>query len=384
MVRRAISDYLIELIQFFPVVGILGPRQVGKTTLAKMLVNELNQEVIYLDLELQEDLNKLVEPELYLKQHLDTCVILDEIQRMPELYPVLRGMIDKNRVPGRFILLGSASPELIRDSSETLAGRIAYQELTPFHLLEIGDVTRWREHWFRGGFPEAWLAPSQKLSRAWYRYFVQTYLERDLPQLGFPATATLTRKLWQMLAHFHGQLWNAQSFSSALEISPTTVKRYVDFLTDAFLVRQLQPFHANVKKRLVKSPKIYLRDSGILHFLTRIPDLESLHGHTIIGHSWEGYVVEQIAQVISEDDELYFYRTHSQTEMDLVVVRANQPIIGIEIKYSLSPKPSRGFQTAIEDLGTKENYIVIPEGESYNIRNGVRVISLAECLTTVF
>ncbi|RMD93139.1 MAG: ATP-binding protein [Calditrichaeota bacterium] len=380
-IQRKISSSILELMEQFPVVGIVGPRQVGKTTLVKHLVKQINKPCIYLDLELPEDLSKLSDPILYLEQHREKCLILDEIQHLPGLFPVLRGLIDRYNVPGRFIILGSASPELLRQSSETLAGRIAYQELAPFNFTEIADFSDMQTHWFRGGFPPALLARSATYVRTWMRNFIQTYLERDLPMLGLPANPVLMRRFWTMLAHFHGGIWNASNFARALGITSPTVNRYLEFLEAAFLIHRLPPFTPNLKKRLVKSPRIYLRDSGILHFLTGMVDFETLQGHVLIGNSWEGYVIEQIKQIVPQEIDLYYYRTQNGTESDLVLVRGHTPLACIEIKYTTAPKLSKGLQIAIQDLGTPRNFIILPRGESYPLSKNVNACGLARFLT---
>jgi len=380
-IERVITTELVELIDRFPVVGIIGPRQVGKTTLARHLMDRINKECLYLDLELPEDQGKLYDPQLYLEQHIDKCVILDEIQQMPALFPLLRGLIDKHRVPGRYVILGSASPDLLRQSSETLAGRIVYKELTPFNLIEIPGDFDLSHHWFRGGFPEAFLSPDQRFYRTWMRNFIQTYLERDLPLLGLSVTPILMRRLWTMLAHFHGGVWNASNFARSLGITIPTVNRYLEFLEGAFIINRLQPFYLNLKKRLVKSPKIYIRDTGMLHYLAGISDFEELQGNALIGSSWEGYVIEQIKQIFAGEFDLYYYRTHNGTESDLVLVRGSRPLVGIEIKYAAAPKYTRGFQISIEDLGTSKNFIITPKSDTYPVSNNVTVCSLHDFLT---
>lgn len=380
-VQRAITRDLHTLINQFPVVAIIGPRQVGKTTLARHLMQHLEKPAIYLDLELPEDHSKLRDPVLYLEQHRDECLILDEIQQLPDLFPVLRGLIDRHNIPGRFIILGSASPDLLRQSSETLAGRIAYKELPPFNLTEILDQAEMNLHWFRGGFPPAFLAPSADFHRNWMQNFIQTYLERDLPMLGLSANPTLMRRLLMMLAHFHGGIWNASNFSRALGITSPTVTRYLDFLEAAFIVHRLQPFTLNLKKRLVKSPKIYLRDSGVLHYLAGIVDFETLQGHILIGASWEGYVIEQIKQILAGEIDLYYYRTQNGTESDLVLVRGGTPVSCIEIKYTAAPQISKSLHIAIQDLGTEKNFIIIPHGEPYPVSKNVTVCGLIAFLS---
>ena len=380
-ITRRITAELPSLIAQFPVVAIIGPRQVGKTTLAKHLMKNIDKECIYLDLELPEDQSKLYEPQLYLEQHSEKCVILDEIQQIPQLFPVIRGLVDKNRVPGRYIVLGSASPALLRQSSETLAGRIVYKELTPFNFVEIAENYDMTQHWFRGGFPEAFLAMNEEFCRTWIRNFVQTYLERDLPGLGLTVNPIVMRKLWAMIAHFHGGIWNASSFSKALGITIPTVNRYLEFLEAAFIVNRLQPFHLNLKKRLVKSPKIYIRDTGLLHYLAGITGFENLQGNVLIGNSWEGYVIEQIKQLVPGEIDAYYYRTHNGTESDLVLVYGNRALTCIEIKYTASPKPSKGFQIAIEDLQTTANFLITPKSETYPVSRNTLVCNLYDFLT---
>lgn len=379
--HRTISASLIELIDQFPVVGVIGPRQVGKTTLAKHLIDHINKECIYLDLELPEDHSKLLEPQLYLEQHLDKCVILDEIQQIPHIFPVLRGLIDKHRMAGRYIILGSASPSLLKQSSETLAGRIVYKELTPFNLMEIADKHDINLHWFRGGFPDAFLSPDEGFYRNWMRTFIQTYLERDLPLLGLSVNPILMRRFWTMLAHFHGGIWNASNFAKSLGVTIPTVNRYLEFLEAAFIINRLQPYYLNIKKRLVKSPKIYIRDNGILHYLAGISNFQNLQGNVLIGNSWEGYVIEQVKQVLPEDFDLYYYRTHNGAESDLVLAHGNRPLACIEIKYTAVPRVSKGFRISIEDLQTKKNYIIVPKSEPYPVSEMVLVMNLFDFIS---
>ena len=379
-IERVQKKHILDLLRYFPVVGIVGPRQVGKTTLAKFLINELEREAIYIDLEYPEDLNKLTDPALFFLQNTDKCIIIDEVQRKPDLFPVLRSIIDKKREAGRFILLGSASPEMIRNTSESLAGRIAYVELAPFNLLEINDRFNYEKHWFFGGFPNALLAPNPKLSKTWLQQFVQTYIERDLPMLGFPGSPQIASRLWQMLAHYNGNIWNATSFANALDISVPTVNRYIDFFEEAFLIRRLQPWSINAKKRLVKSPKIYIRDTGLLHYLSGINDFNSLMGNVLIGSSWENYVIEQINQLLSDDFKLYFYRTQAGAEADLIIVKGIKPVYCIEIKYSSNPKATKGLMNVIKDLETPYNFIITPLSDTYSLNKQVTVCSLPNFL----
>jgi len=381
MIKRKITDEIIELISYFPAVGLLGPRQVGKTTLSKILTDKLNKEVIYLDLELPSDLAKLEEPELFLGQYTDYCVIIDEVQRKPDLFPTLRSLIDQHRIPGRFMLLGSASPELIRDSSESLAGRISYKELTPLNQSEILDLPQAGKHWFRGGFPGSLLAPSDALSKTWLRSFVQTYIERDIPMLGLQISPIIMRRFWSMLAHLQGGLWNASTVANSLGVTAPTVRRYLEFMEQAYMIHRLPAYHTNAKKRLVKAPKVYVRDTGILHHLAGINDAEQLMGHPLLGASWEGYVIEQISQLISSEIELFFYRTHEGTECDLVLTHGGKTVACIEIKYTSTPKVSKGFRLGLADLNSKHNFIITPASSDYLADKDIRVCNLADFLT---
>ncbi len=381
MVERVVQNDILENLIQFPVVGIIGPRQVGKTTLAKSIDKQINISCRYLDLELPTDITKLEDPEFYFEQHKDECIVLDEIQNMPELFPIIRGVVDKNRHPGKFILLGSASPKLIRKSSDSLAGRIGYTALHPFNLTEIlSDKADLYKHWFNGGFPGSYLTNNEKKSKKWLYNFVQTYTDKDLQLLGMPASPAEIRKLLSMIASYQGGIWNASNFAKSMGNTYATVNKYIDFLEDAFLIHKLPAFNFNIKKRLVKSPKIYIRDSGILHYLLNIPDFEQLQGNLIIGNSWEGYVIEQIYQLLPPDTEMYYYRTHQGAEADLVLVKGMKPVASIEIKLTTAPKISKGFYIATEDLGTNENYVIIPEGEDYRKNDKIRVCNLPDFL----
>jgi uncharacterized protein len=373
MVERLLFENIIKSLSVFPVTGIIGPRQVGKTTLTKHVISKIMKESVYLDLESPLDQNKLSDPELYLNNHTNECIVLDEIQRIPDLFPVLRSIIDKDVKPGRFIILGSASPKLIRDSSETLAGRIVYNELTPFNLLEIENSHNIIMHWFLGGFPNSLLKQEISDSILWLDAFIMTYIERDLPILGLNVSSSILRRFWIMLAHWHGNILNSSNLSKSLGVSSPTVNRYIDFLENAFIINKLYPFSINIKKRLVKSPKIYIRDSGILHRLLSIKSFEDLQSNPIIGSSFEGYVIEQIRQVLSKDLDMYFYRTHNGCECDLVIVKSNKVIATAEIKYSSSPKLSKGYMSSIEDLKCTNNFIIIYDEVEYPIRKDIIV-----------
>jgi predicted AAA+ superfamily ATPase len=379
MIHRSLEKKIIQSLEHFPVVGILGSRQVGKTTLAKELRKKINRSTIYIDLELPSDLNKLKEPELYLAQFTDFLVIIDEIQRMPDLFPLLRALIDQDRKPGRFLILGSASLDLIKKASDTLAGRIIYHELSPLSTTEVGNDNKTIENlWLKGGYPNSYLSGNLDLSFTWREAFIRTYLERDIPQLGIHIPSTQLRRFWTMIAHCHGQLWNASQISNSLGISSPTVKRYLDILDETFIVRQLQPFYTNIKKRLVKSPKVYIRDSGILHTLLMTQTMDDLQGHPAAGHSWEGFAIEQIISLIPADYQTYFYRTSAGAEIDLLIFASSKEPIAIEIKYSSSPRVERGFWNAFEDLNCKRGYVVYPGSETYPLGKNVFALPLGE------
>ena len=378
MIERRDKARLESLLGSFPVVGLVGARQVGKTTLARMLAEERPGRVIYLDLERPSDLARLAEPELYLRQHEERLVILDEIQRRPDLFPVLRPLVDARRRSGRFLLLGSASPELLRRSSESLAGRIAYHELGPFCLAEVGCEGNTADRlWCRGGFPVSFLAGSDERSFRWREAFVQTHLERDIPGFGIHVAPTVLRRFWQMIAHCHGQLWNASKVASSLGTTVPTVQRYLDILEHTFMVRRLSPFHANVKKRLVKAPKVYLRDSGLLHVLLGIRHLEDLIGHPSAGPSWEGWAMEQLLALLPDSWQSFFYRTRAGAEIDLVLLApAVRRPIAVEFKWSAAPRPSKGFWLGIQDIQAEQGFVVYPGEEVYPLKENVTALPI--------
>lgn len=358
----------------FPVVALLGPRQVGKTTLAAAIAERADRDVLHLDLELPSHVARLADPELYLGRYTEALVVLDEIQRVPELFPVLRALVDADRRPGRFLLLGSASPELLRQSAETLAGRIRYLELAPFTIDEVG---RTQENllrlWLRGGFPGSYLATSDEESSEWRSEFIRTYLERDVPALGIDLRAEPLRRFWRMLAHRHAQLWNASEMARSLGVSPPTVASYLDVLVGTFLARRLEPYQANLGKRLVKSPKVYMRDSGLLHALLDISDLDDLQGHPVVGASWEGFLIEQLL-TIDQPRDAAFYRTAAGAELDLVVSRGRRPTRGYEMKYSSAPTVAKGFWQSLTDLELKRADVLYPGEERWPLREGVEVV----------
>jgi len=377
MITRRILTEIKESLGFFPVVSIIGPRQVGKTTLAKQIMSEWTKPTLYLDLEIQSDLFKLNDAELFLSAHSDHLIVIDEVQNKKELYPLLRGLVDRQRVPARFLLLGSASPELLRDSSESLAGRIDYHQLHPFDLTEItnSDVTQ-TDLWVKGGFPDMLFDTKPDWSVRWMESFINTYLNRDLLQLGLNASPKTIRNLWTMMAHLNGQLFNATMLGNSLGMSSPTVKRYIDFLEDAFLLKSLYPFSWNMSKRLVKTPKVYLTDTGILHHLAGITDFVSLSGNPMIGSSWESFVFNQVSALKSMNTGLYFYRTHHGSEVDLVFTKGLTVVATAEIKYSNSPQLTKGNFLAFEDLNAPMNYVITPSSDDYLFKERIRVCSL--------
>lgn len=378
-IPRSIQEQIEARLADFPVVAVLGPRQCGKTTLIRETVAS-HPGVVYLDLERPSDLGKLRDPELFFSlqraEGTASLFCLDEIQRAPELFPLLRSLVDEDRRNGQFLLLGSASRDLLRQTSESLAGRIAYLELTPFLARELpgDDPGALPRLWVRGGFPLSFLAASDESSRTWRESFVLTFLERDLPQLGFNVPAATLHRLWRMLAHLHGQTLNSSQLGAALGVSHTTVRSYLDLLTQTFMVRLLEPFATNTKKRLVKSPKVYLRDSGILHTLLQIDRLDDLLAHPVCGESWEGLVIENVVAALPRWQPS-FYRTKAGAEIDLILERGRQRL-AIECKASIAPVVSRGFWSALDDLGIEEAWVVAPVTEAYPLRAGVTVAPL--------
>lgn len=384
MIERQIMPELERRLDEIPAVALLGPRQVGKTTLAHLLSEK--RDAIYLDLESQSDLIKLTEPELYLSSHADRLVILDEIQRKPELFQSLRGLIDKSRRSGsgngRFLLLGSASMDLLRQSGESLAGRISYLELTPLGHAEIG-ADQYDKLWVRGGFPNSFSARSAEASMRWRRDFITTYLERDIPQLVPWIPAETLRRFWTMLAHRQGQLHNAATIAKSLSVDGKTIARYVDLFVDLLLVRRLEPWHKNVGKRLVKSPKLYIRDSGLAHCLLQIQDKELLLGNPIVGASWEGWVVENLINLAPDGTGAYFYRTAAGAEADLILCFPGGEIWPVEIKRGLSPKVERGFYNACDDVGATKRFVVYSGIERYPVSENVEAIGIGEMAALV-
>lgn len=376
-----------ELLDEFPAVGVLGPRQIGKTTLAELIAGSIDPEPIYLDLENPLDVAKLSDADAYFEAHKGKLIILDEVHRVPELFPVLRGVIDRRRKQGmrtgQFLILGSASLDLLKQSSETLAGRIAYRDLSGFVINEVEEtgITAQNRLWLRGGFPDSFLAKNDLSSFRWRLNFINTYLERDIPQFGPRIPTVLLRRLWTMLAHHQGGQLNTAQLSSSLDIALPTVKRYVELLENLFLIRTLRPWSGNVGKRLVKTPKVYIRDSGLAHALLNLATLDDLLGHPVSGHSWEGFVIENLMSVLPLGMTAWYYRTSAGAEIDLVLERGATERYAIEIKRSLSPSLSKGFYLGCEDIGAEKRYVVYPGNEKFPLAKDVIAIPLAEMVT---
>lgn len=374
-ISRHIQDKFQEYIQLFPATGIIGPRQVGKTTLAKHSASD--HDFLYLDLERQTHRDKLVDPVFFLSQFKEKCVILDEIQFMPQLFAELRGIIDEDRRPGRFIILGSASPDIIRGSSETLAGRVGYLELTPFTALEVDDLGRL---WVRGGYPLSYLAPSAKAGILWRRQFIKTYIQRDLGLLGLNTDVAVMERFWRILASAQGQLLNAENLGRSLGISRTTIKRYIEFLEGAFVLRVLPPWFRNLKKRLVKSPKVYIRDSGLLHSLLGLDNHEALLNHISVGVSWEGFVIEQIINSLDDETSAFFYRTQQGAECDLILEKNGSVVAAIEVKHGARAKVGKGFKIAMEDTKAAAGFLICNTKETFKINEKISVTGLTHFL----
>lgn len=384
MIERRIIQTVLNALENQDAVALLGPRQAGKTTLAHAIGEQTPS--IYLDLESKRDRNKLSDPELFLHQHADMLVILDEIHRMPEIFQSMRGLIDEGRRNGnrnkRFLILGSAAIDLLRQSGETLAGRIAYINMYPFDVMEIDhDLQSMNKLWLRGGFPDSYLAKTDQQSFDRRQNFIRTYLERDVPQFGPRIPSHTLERLWTMLAHNQGSMLNSSRLAAGLSVSSPTVTTYVDLLSDLLLVRRLMPYHKNVGKRLVRSPKTYVRDSGLLHALLGIQDANTLAGHPVVGLSWEGFVIENILAAAPEHAKASFYRTSNGAEMDLVLeLGGDKGTWAIEIKHGLSPRLERGFYNAMEDIEPNRTFIVYSGDERYPLSADVEVIGLLEMM----
>ena len=380
MYKRKLGEKVIGALAQNPAVAILGPRQIGKTTLALEIAK--GQPSIYLDLENPEDFQKLQDPNHYLSLHADKLIILDEVQSYPDLFMPLRGIIDARRREGvgngRFLVLGSASNELLKQSSESLAGRINYLELsvlTPFEI-ESTESTHLQNLWVRGGFPDSYTASSDLKSYEWRKNFIRTYLERDIPQLGPRIPSSTLMRFWMMLAHVQGELLNASKLAGSLGVESVTISRYIDLMVDLLLVRRLHPWHGNIKKRLVKSPRTYVRDSGILHALLQVPNYEALLGNPILGKSWEGFVIENILSLLPSHVQPFFYRTSAGAEIDLLLELNLNEYWAVEIKASRTPKVEKGFHIACEDLEVKRKFVIYTGEDIFSLGNETVAISL--------
>lgn len=390
MVVRSVAPLIERSLREQAAVAIIGPRQVGKTTLAREIADERPRS-LYLDLETREDREKLAEPSLFLRQYENSLVVLDEIHRVPEIFGSLRGIIDQGRRTGhgkgRFLILGSASIDLLRQSSESLAGRITYINMGPFNVLELpADESTLLQLWTRGGFPGSYLSPDDTVSLRWRDDFIRTYLERDVPLFGPRVPAGVLERLWIMLAHGQGTLLNASRLASALQITAPTVQRYIDLLADLLLVRRLQPFHNNARKRLVKSPKIYIRDSGLVHALLGLKTFNDLAGHPVSGSSWEGFAIENLIAAAPERTVASFYRTAAGAEIDLLLEIPGHGLWAIEIKRSLSGRPEKGFYIACQDLKPNKRFVVNAGLETYPIdadTSAIGVPALAAMLSAL-
>ena len=381
MYRREDMTLVAELLGWNPAVLLLGPRQVGKTTLARTLAAE-QPGAVFLDLERSADRARLAEPELFFARHRQQLVVLDEVQFMPDLFTHLRPEIDADRRPGRFLLLGSAAGNLLRQQAESLAGRISAVELPPLRVAEVPaamhSLAGLQQLWLRGGFPPSLDAASDAQSHAWRQDFIQALLQRDLPSWGVAVSADNLHRCWRMLAHLQGQVFNASQIGQSLGgVAHTTVARYLGTLVDAMLVRRLEPLLPNVGKRLVKSPKVYVRDSGLLHALLNLPTVDALQGHPVAGASWEGFVIEQVAALMPPGATLSYYRTAAGTEID-AVIELGVRRVGIEVKFSSAPKPTRGFWQALEDLGAAQAYVIAPVAHAYPLAANVDVLPVTQ------
>jgi predicted AAA+ superfamily ATPase len=391
MLKRHLFKEVIEHLEQFPVVAILGCRQTGKTTLAHQVQDFLNKKSLYLDLELLEDRQKFNDPQLMLEQHTDKLLILDEIQQVPELFAIMRGIIDRRRrngdKAGHYLILGSASPNLLKQSSESLAGRIAYLELNTFSLEEVEKVAEddslnltINRLWLRGGFPDSFLEENDERSFKWRKQFINTYLERDMVRIGPKFPADRIFRLWSMLAYDQGTIINSSRLATSLEMSVSSVRSYMEAMSDLFLIRFLRPWSGNSKKRLVKSPKVYVRDSGILHALTNLKTLDEITNHSLCGFSWEGFVIEQILQKIPYGIDVSFYRSSTGDEIDLILEMPQQNTVAIEIKRASAPKISKGFNNACDEIKAKKRYYILPKGEAYPLNKETIAIGLKEFL----
>lgn len=380
MVKRNLLETLKKDLGKMPALVLFGPRQVGKTTIAKELAASHPEGFVYLDMELPSDRIKLSDMELFLTPLAGKIVIIDEVQLLPEIFPVLRSLIDKERRSGRFLLLGSASPDLLQQSAESLAGRVRYREMFPLTLEEAGGAEVQNELWFRGGFPDAFMAESQQDAMDWQADFVRTYATRDMVMLGLPMPAMQIERLLQMIAHIHGQLINYSQLARSLGVSQPTVTNALQYLEQAMLIRTLKPWYANMGKRLVKTPKVYIRDTGMLHYLLGLDRYQQLLGHPQAGNSWEGFVIQQILAVLPRQFQPFFYRTSGGSELDLLLVKGNIPEYAIEIKLSTAPQLTRGNTESVLDLQPLHRVVIAPVADSFAIKDKWVVYGIEEFL----
>lgn len=369
MVSRGLTNTLLQSLKDFPATVLLGPRQVGKSTLARQLADRLKAKAIWLDLEKRSDRAKLSDPEAFFFAHQNQLVVIDEAQTIPDVFSSLRPAIDEHRQPGRFLLLGSASPELVKQVSESLAGRVRYLELTPIRLQEaLQSRFEAQTLWLRGGFPLALTARNDSASFEWRQQLIRSFIDRDLGLLfGVDLPKSTMQNFWQMISHNQGGIWNGQMYANSLGASGPTIKRYLNFLEGAFLVRVLEPWFVNTNKRLVKSPKVYVRDSGLLHTMLGLTTYSDVLGHPVAGGSWEGFVIEQIITTMPESVRAFYYRTHHGAEADLVLVRGLKPVAALEIKLNNAPTISKGFFQTLTDLKLKKGYVVTPKADAYPV-----------------
>ena len=379
--RKREIKALSGLLGRHPVVGIIGARQVGKTSLAREIIRRIGKPVSYFDLENPEDLARLQDPMLALGG-LKGLVVIDEIQRLPELFPVIRVLVDRPRRPARFLILGSASPGLLRQSSETLAGRIIYHRLNGFMLDEIG-IDNHKNLWIRGGFPLAYLARTHSGSHEWRQGFIQTFLERDIPQLGISIRSATLYRFWQMLAHYHGQVWNSSEFARSFGVADTTVRNYLDLMTSALVIHQLQPWHENISKRQVKAPKIYISDSGLLHSLLNLRTFRDLEGHPKVGASWEGFGLQQVIRRLDvKAEECFFWATHAGAELDLLVVRGRKRF-GFEFKRTSAPRVTPSMRSALVDLNLMRIDVIHAGDNTFMMDKKIRAVALTRLLDDI-
>lgn len=372
--RIALQKRIIDSLGSSPITALLGPRQCGKTTIAKFISNQ--QKSIIYDLENPADYASITQSPMLLLESREGLIVLDEVQRVPEIFPVLRVLADRKKENRKFLILGSASPNLTKEASESLAGRISFIDMSGFNITDIGE-DNWMKAWMRGSFPRSYLANNENISHNWRENFIRTFLERDIPQMGISIPAAALRRFWTMTAHFHGQVWNGSEFARSIGATEPTARRYLDLLTDSYVIRQLQPWYENLKKRQVKSPRIYVRDSGILHTLLSLAE-DKILSHPKLGASWEGFIIEQILE-ISNTREAYFWATHSGAELDLLIFKGGKRI-GFEIKYSDAPTRTKSMSIAKKDLNLDQLYVIYPGSQSYPVDKQIQVVGINDLL----